>query len=275
MVVACNMYVSAACRQKEALLKLCDEAIKTSTLVHAFADNTYERSSFHLVGKGADFVKEVSSLACSALLRLKLEEVGTHPTVGVVDHISILPVDVDFDRGEIARSIGRQIQTTVPSLNILYYGSAHPEGLSLAKIRREQTNFFQDRSTTNALLLGAPPHFVENYNLRLSASKQVARTLTQRVRGDFVEALTLPHRDGSWEVACNLLKLNLQEHVKKIALEWQEEHGISVRGYPVGTSLAECQAVWEMAEEKRAEHSEAVRTRFELYLDGKERIDEA
>ena len=69
-----------------------------------------------------------------------------HPTVGVVDHVSVLPLEVENLRsqndntdvniaGSVARTIGESLKSV--GANVLYYGHAHPSGKELAAVRRD------------------------------------------------------------------------------------------------------------------------------------------
>ena len=160
-----------------------------------------------------------------------------------------------------------------------------------ADVRREQTAFFRsgglaavddnnenkdnDKTTKKeaspattakkqqqqVALIGAPEHFVENYNIRLTkyCSQATARSLTRRLRernGGLagVEALTLPYSDGRWEVACNLLRPDLTstERVQQEVDKWEQEqqqqqqqtsfpmHSLVEKGYRVGTTAEQC-----------------------------------
>ena len=208
-------------------------------IVHAYADIPYDRSSFHLAGN-PDCVADVASrLICNALDEIDLD-IGnnSHPTIGVVDHISAMKVGKckDETAAATAKQIGNNISKT-NLVNLHYYGSACPNNTSLATVRR-RTSFFdsggaiekydkhieqEDTTTKRAAIgsctIGTPANFVENYNIRLTSniSFEQAKTLTQFVRGRNmetkgygvlgVEALTLPYvRDKSkvYEVACNL-----------------------------------------------------------------------
>jgi len=134
-LVACNIYISAGRnpRHQDMLLCLLGETQEECrlvnsrenshrnnmssrwpatldrrvTLVHAFRDGPYDRSSFHLAGS-PDLVAEVgSSLAVRAVRAMlgsqtrdfhmieqgKSKSVGKcHPNVGFVDHVSVLPL---------------------------------------------------------------------------------------------------------------------------------------------------------------------------------------
>ncbi|KAL7560416.1 hypothetical protein ACA910_016167 [Epithemia clementina (nom. ined.)] len=175
--------------------------------------------------------------------------------------------------GWAARQIGQALQFSVDQ--VFYYGTAHPSGISLAQVRREHTQFFEagglekpgssttratpTTTTDNVATVGAPPEFVENYNLRLfsldyndradppsnnddsnksiaaattatstTTTKRLAQSLTRYLRernGGLrgVEALSLPYANGQWEVACNLLRPreSSADDVHKRALEWE------------------------------------------------------
>ena len=239
-------------------------------VVHAFRDGPYDRSSFHLAGS-PDLVADVgSSLATRAVRALlqydpmkdsdetieksidsnprrlyKTDSIGKrHPTVGLVDHVSVLPLvsnkssinEDDLNIADIASSVARTIGENLESsgARVLYYGHAHPSGKDLAAVRRDETPFFNndklitveanDSANTNVstnrihkpagqATVGAPFRFVENYNIRLrpNVPKEVARTLTKSIRErggqglPFVEALTLVYGRDQYEIACNLL----------------------------------------------------------------------
>lgn len=70
---------------------------------------------------------------------------ATHPRLGAVDHISCHPLGADATlqhAAEVARRIGQQLAVPPTSLPVYLYGSAHPEGRTLADIRRE-LGYFQ------------------------------------------------------------------------------------------------------------------------------------
>ena len=294
-LVACNIYVSAGghpnhrdfllgllgetqelCRRKNKNAqatepKSLDQRV---VVVHAFRDGPYDRSSFHLAG-APDMVADVgSSLAERAVKTLiDLETAGQnsmgsnseqsvgkrHPTVGLVDHVSVLPLDekkADSGKNEITGSVAQTIGKSLKSLgaDVLYYGDAHPSGKELAQVRRDSTKFFEDNkpasnggrwdetnsagknSTTipvGQATVGAPHQFVENFNIRLRSGvpKAVARTLTECVRErggkglPFVEALTLAYGQDQYEVACNLLNPSVTSagDIEDRAKAWEQQ----------------------------------------------------
>lgn len=280
-------------------------------IVHAYGDVPYDRSSFHLAGRG-DLVAEVAtSLALGALDGLRDDEANNnvgngesdeveerrnssrHPFVGLVDHVSVMPLlrdpinkrsaqlpsDSDSSssspptstsgefvpadgHGIAARHIGHHLSSA--GVNVLYYGSAHPEAMPLATIRRNRTNFFRsgglldkaeksgtatandgsvdtssDTTRLGVATVGSPSTFVENYNVRLTShcTRPTAIMLAKRLRerdGGLpgVEALTLPYSDDRWEVACNLLQPNIgsAEEVQRVVDEWSDEQRNIERG---------------------------------------------
>jgi hypothetical protein len=248
-IVACNVYVSAGKpKHKQLLMDLLEKTqehclhLNTKNnspkervvVVHAFSDGPYDRSSFHLAGT-PDLVAIVgSSLAINAVdalmcfetsleeddfrrIRNEIEQ-PIHPTVGLVDHVSILPLDEDINSiddsdddnnndddenitGSVARKIGEAL--SMKNVDVLYYGRAHPARTPLATVRRESTRFFHspdekkdnsgneigDLEEKNGIsvgqtTVGATDRFVENYNIRLrpSVSRTVARSLTENIR---------------------------------------------------------------------------------------------
>jgi len=302
-------------------------------VVHAFRDGPYDRSSFHLAGSPALVADVGSSLAGRAIRSLSLLETNCdndeksddamtgmdgcdashpqesntnetieqrHPTVGLVDHVSVLPLKDEAATsitGSVARDIGEAIKAL--GADVLYYGRAHPSGKELAAVRRESTRFFESsKSNSNSLLatvstkaagqvtVGAPPRFVENYNIRLqpNVGKKIARTLTESVRErsgrglPSVEALTLKYGQDQYEVACNLLdptvtsskdienRMRLWEKQQQRQNEDTEESlGLIETAYRVGTTTDMClEALREVStEDGEIAHNNLVLKRLE------------
>lgn len=293
-------------------------------VVHAFRDGPYDRSSFHLAGS-PDMVADVGSSlavrAVQALIRLEtanaakdfeqgkdhsleshqIKPVGKrHPTVGLVDHVSVLPLDRNSssssnDKNEITGSVARTIGESLKSsgADVLYYGDAHPSGKELAAVRRDSTRFFEDNketTTTNNSIshagqatVGAPHRFVENFNIRLKPgiSKTIARTLTESVRErsgrglPFVEALTLAYGRDQYEVACNLLDPSVTSSgdIEERMKIWEQEQqrdgghasGLVETAYRVGTTTDMCLTALRdvSTEEGETTHNERVFERFQ------------
>lgn len=293
-LVASNVYVSAGSKQSHVpiLLNLLELAQRGPTaVVHAYADGIYNRSSFHLVGEAGQVVETATDLALMAIDALRkdtsdLTTASPHPTVGIVDHIAVMPLfgrdssvatdpfEPNTPSGWAARKIGTGLAKLV---DVLYYGSAHPTSKSLADVRREQTSFFQSTLSHQAPMrqvttVGAPLGFVENYNIRLRCPQSVARSLTRRVRerdGGLagVEALTLAYGD-CFEVACNLLQPDLAsaEDIQKVVEQWATENRDAevVDTYRVGTTSEQCQRVIEL--DDRSSHDQGIQELFKTYL---------
>eukprot|EP00977_Amphora_coffeiformis_P012869 scaffold3267_cov142-Amphora_coffeaeformis.AAC.5 len=213
--VACNVYVSAGGEvgHRPILLNLLHRAQSICqpgkvSVVHAYADPVYNRSSFHLVGQMEPLSRVAASLASEAIHSLRsyaatatappVEEKDHavhHPYVGFVDHVSIMPVEgkdsivhtntSDDDAfvpstpsGTAARYVGKVLQEE-SGIQVYYYGSAHPQATPLATVRRAKTRFFQSGGLSSendghqriveVATVGAPLEFVENYNIRMTS----------------------------------------------------------------------------------------------------------
>ena len=257
-IVACNIYITAASSHAATLLRLLrtsqddckqlrnsnahneNQNMASVAIIHAYADIPYDRSSFHLAGMPDCVTSVASKLICTVLNEIKIidskdgnDNETRHPFVGLVDHVSVMPISYLNDgstnsnaAAKAAQEIGRNISTT-KLVNVHYYGKACPNNTSLATIRRERTSFFKSggavdkdtrllaqsnlaerskqRPKQGDTTIGVPTNFVENYNIRLTSnvSFDQAKTLTQFVRGRNietkgygvlgVESLTLPY----------------------------------------------------------------------------------
>jgi hypothetical protein len=245
----------------------------------------------------------------------------THPFVGMVDHIAVMPLfhsdsdeattnpQVDANKsssnivletslwtpttvsGMCARRIGEELYQSQCIDHVLYYGTAHPEGTPLARVRKEHTSFFHSGGlavstigtppSRNVATIGAPLEFAENYNIRLTSqcSRRVAQSLTRRVRernGGLpgVEAVTLPYSHHRWEVACNLLRPSVasSDDIVAIIQAWEAEQVAAYGGgpyvetaYRVGTTAIQCQQVLSYSAEELKEHNTAVQHRLQEY----------
>jgi glutamate formiminotransferase len=311
--VACNIYISAGLpRYGQVLVKLLEDAQRLCaltnknekqqvTIVHAFSDPSYDRSSFHIAGSPVAVTSIASSIASNALQSIaplkhqQLQSNLEHPTVGLVDHISVLPLEnhndyqlmtleewqelaaefnleksndfpaVSLPSGWVARTIGQNLKSAF-SVDVLFYGHAHSKGKPLATVRRESTPFFRSLPDINGAasdfgkcIIGAPPEFVENYNIRSTKDfpKQTALLMTRFIRErdgglPFVEALTLPYKQNRYEVACNLLnpKVTSSKAVDDRVLKFFSQNKSDSRSwveasYLVGTTEEQCLRVLE------------------------------
>lgn len=256
-IVACNIYITAASSHASSLLSAMmvsqdhcrqlrnsnahneNQNMASVAIIHAYADIPYDRSSFHLAGMSDCVTSVASKLICTVLNEIKIidnkdgNDKERHPYVGLVDHVSVMPISYLNDgssnsnaAAKAAQEIGRNISTT-NLVNVHYYGNACPNNTSLATIRRERTSFFKSggavdkdtrllaqsnlaerskqRPPKGDSTIGVPTNFVENFNIRLTSnvSFDQAKTLTQFVRGRNietkgygvlgVESLTLPY----------------------------------------------------------------------------------
>jgi glutamate formiminotransferase len=254
-----------------------------TVVVHAYADKVYDRSSFHLAGTVVSVADVAKDLAVTAIREIgeavsgieSAGQISAHPYIGLVDHIAVMPLEsggpteapTEEEQGPswAARSIGRHLEEQT-GVKVFLYGEAHPDKTPLATVRRRQTNFFQSGGLSSpdecaekeqAATVGAPEHFVENYNILLTnnCTKALAQSLTRQIRerdGGLpgVEALTLPYSEGRYEVACNLRRPDLTgtEKLQEAVNAWEAAElkriGGSSRlvekGYRVGTTAKQC-----------------------------------
>ncbi|KAJ0983155.1 hypothetical protein J5N97_011410 [Dioscorea zingiberensis] len=249
MLACCKLYISEsrnaiALDSIERAAKLHPEAIITNI----FKDEVYNRVGYTIVSHftpanssldaSSPLKRAVFSMVKAALEAIDLElHSGTHPRVGVVDHICFHPLaqaSMDQAAGlanSLAADIGHKLQ--VPTF---VYGGVHKRGKTLDAIRRE-LGYFKPSSSGNqwtgglpsdALLLkpdhgpteltgnkgfvivGATP-WVDNYNVpvlttNIEAVRRIARRVSGRGGGlHSVQAMGLAHGENSTEVACNLL----------------------------------------------------------------------
>ncbi|KAJ0983273.1 hypothetical protein J5N97_011528 [Dioscorea zingiberensis] len=249
MLACCKLYISEsrnaiALDSIERAAKLHPEAIITNI----FKDEVYNRVGYTIVSHftpanssldaSSPLKRAVFSMVKAALEAIDLElHSGTHPRVGVVDHICFHPLaqaSMDQAAGlanSLAADIGHKLQ--VPTF---VYGGVHERGKTLDAIRRE-LGYFKPSSSGNqwtgglpsdALLL-KPDHgpteltgnkgvvivgatrWVDNYNVpvlttNIEAVRRIARRVSGRGGGlQSVQAMGLVHGENSTEVACNLL----------------------------------------------------------------------
>lgn len=168
---------------------------------------------------------------------------GSHPTLGVVDHISFSPIgDESIERTQsIANEFCAQLSGAHPDLSVCCYGHLDPSHVRLQHLRRS-LGYFQhdykqalftaikesDKDLPSARFgpqLQPPSSFlkhkgltcvgvvpwVQNFNVKFAShhKKSDITPITQAVRCPEVEALTLLHEDGAYEIACNLLQPRL------------------------------------------------------------------
>ncbi|KAF6163260.1 hypothetical protein GIB67_025124 [Kingdonia uniflora] len=250
-LACCKIYISesrngAALESIERAAKICHGV----AFLNKFVDKTYNRVGYTLVSElapnpspdsGGPLRKSVVSMVKAAFEAINLEShCGTHPRLGVVDHICFHPLaqasldQVAFLAKSVAAEIGSSIQ--VPTF---LYGAANQEGRTLDLIRRE-FGYFKPNSEGNqwvggsgsetlplipdegpsradqakgVVVVGAT-RWVDNYNVPIfstdiAAVRRIARRVSGRGGGlQSVQAMALAHGEDVIEVACNLLKPN-------------------------------------------------------------------
>ncbi len=148
------------------------------------------------------------------------EASSAHPYVGLVDHVSVMPLSIETENEETetllekasVKNIFQDDGKFVPpdshglcstyigkrlsqkGIEVFYYGSAHPNQTPLATVRREKTHFFRsggldvnsngNDTTCNICTVGSPSLFVENYNILMSrnVTKKRAIGLAKKIR---------------------------------------------------------------------------------------------
>lgn len=267
MLACCKLYVSEsrnalALESIEQAARLCPETV----LVNKFKDEAYNRVGYTLVSNlatnssmdAAPLKNAVFSMVKVALEVINLElHSGTHPRLGVVDHICFHPLaqaSLDQAAGlakSVAADIGHKLR--VPTF---LYGAAYEGGRTLDYIRRE-LGYFKPNSAGNqwagglrsdllhlkpdegpdqsvqakgVVVIGATG-WVDNYNVPVfSTDIESVRRIARRVSGrggglESVQAMGLAHSKGLTEVACNLLEPNrvgadmVQLEVQRLARE--------------------------------------------------------
>ncbi|KAJ3674911.1 hypothetical protein LUZ60_005527 [Juncus effusus] len=247
MLACCKLYISESRNPKpltsiETSLNLHPKTL----LINKFTDQVYNRVGYTLVStlnpnKTSPLKDSVFDMVKIAFETLNLEShVGSHPRLGVVDHICFHPLkDSSLDQvADLAKLVAAQIgeELQVPTY---LYGAASNTNQTLASIRRELGYFKQNSSnnkwtgsTINPKPLNPKPDFgpqnpkpskgiltigatnwVDNYNVPilnctdLESVRIVARKVSERGGGlERVQAMGLERERGEMEVACNLLE---------------------------------------------------------------------
>jgi glutamate formiminotransferase len=213
-------------------------------IVSQLRDPHYHRTGFTLGGRPHGVATAAASLAVAALARLDLRKhVGAlHPRIGVVDHLSVHALC--GTETEVAVAVGRRVAECLAAIGVpvSLYGSLSKDGQRLASVRRN-LNYFKNRSGDEGVYdrdprislvkghgsapfdmgpdvpdglkgctaVGVVP-FMQSYNVRLRTSDRskvlpITRAVREKDGGlPGVEAVTLRHEGGMWEVACNMLR---------------------------------------------------------------------
>ncbi|KAG9452743.1 hypothetical protein H6P81_005647 [Aristolochia fimbriata] len=273
MLACCKLYISES--RNRSALDLIEQAAKVypeAVIVNKFKDEIYNRVGYTLVSKcsqnpsqdASPLPKAVFSMVKAAVEAISLElHHGSHPRLGVVDHICFHPLaqasleQVAGLATLVAGDIGYKLQ--VPTF---LYGAAHEERRTLDSIRR-QLGYFKPNSEGNnwvggpksgslplqpdagplqvaqsagVVVVGATG-WVDNFNVpvyssNLSAVRKISKKLSGRGGGlESVQAMALAHGDGSIEVACNLLN---PQRVGADQVQLEVERLARIEGLAVG-----------------------------------------
>jgi len=252
---------SAFLSEITSLVKQKTELSSGCALINTFSDFPYNRTSFTVCGGVQELIIIIQEAAKFALDRLNLENhFASHPRVGVVDHISIHPLCGNdlLNATEAALQLGQYFGQEL-HIPVLFYGDIN--GKRLSAVRREISYFRKQQSFTvesdvgptavcrnkGLMCIGAVMP-VLNYNIRFaSQSMKAVSQITQYVRESNeglpeVEALTLEYGEGFYEVACNLLNVEITppEEVLGRALSHANEIGVDFdRAYVIGLTRHE------------------------------------
>lgn len=226
----CIVYISEASRFSisNAIKKIALN--QSSCLVHLFEDKIYNRSSYYFMG--GDMKLTVKNLSDFAYNNIDFHlHHGNHPTLGTIDHISFTTLDSKLISIEKVAEFAKEFSieySDYHKIPVFAYGlaSSFLPPRSLKDIRKSLNYFNKNTISYSTALdsfpcdygllqidgkkgitcIGAVP-FVLNYNMRFRKTdlKEKVMEITKDIRSDKVECLTLPHENGSYEVACNLL----------------------------------------------------------------------
>lgn len=275
MLGCCKVYISES-RSRRVLecIERAAKLIPEAPIINKFEDETYNRVGYTLVSKLSSDPSSPSPLriAVFSMVRAALESIdlelhsGSHPRLGVVDHICFHPLlSASLDQAAtVAKSLAVDVGLGLQVPTFLY-GAAHEEGRTLDVIRRDLGYFkpnysgnqwsggpksetlalnpdegpTQVTSTKGVIVIGAT-RWVDNYNIPVfSADISIVRRIAKRVSGrggglPSVQAMALAHGETVIEVACNLLEPNkvggdrVQHEVERLA----KEEGVTVgKGY--------------------------------------------
>ncbi|XP_022762496.1 formimidoyltransferase-cyclodeaminase-like [Durio zibethinus] len=276
-MLACGkVYISES--RNRAALECIEQAAKLfpeAAIANKFIDVTYNRVGYTVVSKLTPKSSQDScplKNAVFAIVKAALETIdfelhsGTHPRLGVVDHICFHPLaHTSLDQAAaIAKSLAADIGSKLKVPTFLY-GAAEERGRLLDSVRRE-LGYFKPNSggiewcggpkskslplkpdagptqmcpAKGVIVIGAT-HWVANYNVPvfstdIAAVRRISKRVSERGGGlPSVQAMGLSHSDGVTEVACNMLEPSkvggdrVQLEVERLA----KEEGLDVgKGY--------------------------------------------
>ncbi|KAD4584038.1 hypothetical protein E3N88_21639 [Mikania micrantha] len=243
----CKVYISET-RNKSALesIERAAKQFPEAAIVNKFEDEIYNRVGYTLVSNSSSSTIDSSSSlkhAVFSMVKAAFEAIdfdlhsGSHPRLGVVDHICFHPLastsleQVAVTARALAKDVGSMLE--VPTYT---YGAAHKEQRSLDFIRRE-LGYFKPNATGHQWSGGLPLGFlplepdegpteavkakgvvvigatkwVDNYNVPVFCTdigvvRRIAKRVSERGGGlASVQSMALVH-GGVIEVACNMLE---------------------------------------------------------------------
>ncbi|KAL4292993.1 hypothetical protein AHAS_Ahas18G0083600 [Arachis hypogaea] len=247
MLGCCKVYISES-RNKTALesIEKAASLFPKAPIINKFEDVDYNRVGYTLVSEFEESEPSLSSssscqLTCAVLAMVKAAfdaidfglHSGTHPRLGVVDHICFHPLaGASLDQAATAaRSLATKTGSTLQVPTFLY-GAAHEEGRTLDSIRRT-LGYFKPNANQNRWIGGPTSHtlplnpnsgpaqvtpakgvliigatnWVDNYNVPLlssdiSAVHRIAKLVSGRGGGlPSVQAMALAHGEGVIETS--------------------------------------------------------------------------
>ncbi|KAJ1698454.1 hypothetical protein LUZ63_006966 [Rhynchospora breviuscula] len=272
MLVCCKLYISEG--RNSFVIESIERAAKQNNVavINKCVDEIYNRTNYTLVTHSSTnslldtipLQNAVIDMVKTALdmIDLRLHE-GTHPRLGVVDHILFHPLGAStLDKtAELCKSIAVIIGRLL-KVPIYLYGAAHSEGRTLDSIRRD-LGYFQPNSdgrqwigdlntdisfvkpdegpleidpSKGLITIGASP-WVGSCNVPIHSEdielvKNIARSISEKGGGlPSVQAIGVEHMKGSCEVACYLLDL---DRVRADQVQTEVERVCSELGVTVG-----------------------------------------
>ncbi|KAF5753354.1 putative 5-formyltetrahydrofolate cyclo-ligase, Glutamate formimidoyltransferase [Helianthus annuus] len=236
-----KLYISEA-RNKLALesIERAAKQFPDAPIVNEFKDETYNRVGYTLVSLSSDSLKNaVFSMAKAAYEVIDLDlHTGSHPRLGVVDHICFHPLAATSleQVATIARAIAKEVGSKL-KVPCYTYGAARKDQRSLDAVRRELGYYKPNASgqqwsgglqaavlplepdegpaqvvkAKGVVVIGATK-WVDNYNVPVFCTDictvgRIARRVSGRGGGlASVQSLALVHDNNVIEVACKMLE---------------------------------------------------------------------
>ncbi|XP_076944002.1 formiminotransferase cyclodeaminase-like protein [Bidens hawaiensis] len=268
MLYCGKVYISGA-RNKPALesIERAAKMFPDTAIVNKFDDETYNRVCYTLVSKSTDSLKNaVFSMFNAAYEAVDFDQhSGTHPRLGVVDHVCFHPLGSTSVQqvALIARALAKDVGSIL-KVPCYTYGAAHKDQRLLDAVRRE-LGYFKPNVTgqqwsgglesevlplepdegptqvvkaKGVVVIGASG-WVVNYNAPVFCKDiGVVRRIARRVSGRggglaSVQSIALVH-DDVIEVACNLVEPSLVgvDQVQGAVEQLGAEAGVTVgKGY--------------------------------------------